>query len=70
MQKKKKKISALDEKADQVQNLADKLQAKHGDTFSRIQYKLWAVALDVKKHDSMERPPPGAIWGGTLKESK
>ena len=64
---KKKKISALDEKAERVQNLADKLQAKHGDTFNRIQYKLWAEALDVKKHDS---PPPGTIWGGTPKESK
>ena len=67
---KKKKISALDEKAERVLNLADKLQAKHGDTFNRIQYKLWAEGLDVKKHDSMECPPPGTIWGGTPKESK
>ena len=36
-----------------VQNLADKLQAKHGNTFNRIQYKLQAEALDVKKHDRM-----------------
>ena len=27
-------------------------------------------ALDVKKHDSMERPPPGTIWGGTSKEAR
>ena len=67
---KKKKISALDGKAERVKNLADQLQAKHGDTFNRIQYKLWAAALDVKKHNSMELPPPGAIWGGTSKESK
>ena len=67
---KKKKISALDEKAERVQNLADKLQAKHGETFNRIQYKLWAEASDVKKHDSTELPPPGTIWGGTPKESK
>ena len=32
------------------------VQAKHGDTFNTIQYKLWADALDVKKHDSMECP--------------
>ena len=66
---KKKRISALDEKAERIQSLADKLQVKHGDTFNRIQYKLWAEALDVKKHDSTEHPPPGTIWG-TPKESK
>ena len=60
----------MDEKAERVQSLADKLQAKHGDTFNKIQYKLWAEALDVKKHDSMERPPPGTIWGGTPKETR
>ena len=60
----------MDEKAERVQSLADKLQAKHGDTVNKIQYKLWAEALDVKKHDSMERPPPGTIWGGTPKETR
>ena len=63
------KRSALDEKAEQVQTLADKLQAKHGDTYNKIQYKLWAEAMDVNKHKSMERPPPGTIWG-TPKVSK
>ena len=54
--RKEKKILALDEKPERVQNLADKLQAKDGDTFNRIQYKLWAEPLNVKKHDSMDRP--------------
>ena len=68
-QKQKLKRSALDEKAERVQKLADKLQAKHGDTYNKIQYKLWAEAMDVNKHKSMERPPPGTIWGAP-KESK
>ena len=68
-QKQKLKQSALDEKAERVQKLADKLQAKHGDTYNKIQYKLWAEAMDVNKHKSMERPPPGTIWGAP-KESK
>jgi len=67
---KKKNRSALDEKAERVQSLADKLQAKHGDTFNKIQYRLWAEALDVKKHDSMEHPPLGTIWGGAPKETR
>ena len=67
--KQKLKRSAMDEKAERVQKLADKLQAKHGDTYNKIQYKLWAEAMDVNKHKSMERPPPGTIWGAP-KESK
>ena len=67
--KQKPKRSAMDEKAERVQKLADKLQAKHGDTYNKIQYKLWAEAMDVNKHKSMERPPPGTIWG-TPKESR
>ena len=63
------KKTALDDKAERVQKLADKLQGIHGDTYNKIQYKLWAEAMDVKKHTSMERPPPGTIWG-TPKEKK
>ena len=43
-----------------MQKLVDKLQAKHGDTYNKIQYKLWAKAMDVNKHSSMIRPPLGA----------
>ena len=68
-QKKKPRRSALDEKVERVQRIADELQAKHGDTYNKIQYKLWAEAMDVKKHESMERPPPGTVWG-VPKESK
>ena len=54
--------------SERVQKLADKLQAKNGETYNKIQYKLWGEAMDVNKHRSMERPP-GTIWG-THKESK
>ncbi len=53
----------MSEKAERVQKLADKLQAKHGDTTKLIQYKLCAEAMDVNKHKSMEQPLPGTIWG-------
>ena len=64
------KRNAFDEKADRVQKLADELQTIHKDVYNKIQYKLWAEALDVKKHTSMEKPPPGTIWGETRKGSK
>ena len=59
----------MDVKAEHVQKLADKLQAKHGDIYNKIQYRLWAEAMDVNKHKSMEQPPPGTIWR-TPKESR
>lgn len=34
-------------------------QKKH----DKVQYKFWAEALDVKKHDSKEYPPDDPIWG-------
>ena len=74
--RKKKKVaktaalSARDQKAEHIHKLADKLRDKHGDTYNRIQYKLWAEALDVKQYDNMERPPPGSIWGRSTKEAK
>ena len=29
----------------------------------KLQYKLWAEALDIGKHQSKEDPPRGPIWG-------
>ena len=60
---KKQKTNALDAKVLRINKLADELQQKHGDRCDRVQYKFWAEALDVKKHDSMEFPPDGPIWG-------
>lgn len=31
--------------------------------YTKIQYKLWAEALDIGKHQSKEEPPRGPIWG-------
>lgn len=61
--KQKQKVSALDAKVLRVDKLANELQQKHGDKYNKIHYKLWAEALDVKKHDSREFPPEGPIWG-------
>ena len=42
--------------------MANELKEKHGNKFNKIQYKLWAEALDVGRHKSKEEPPLGPIW--------
>ena len=37
---------------------------KHGKAYyTKIQYKLWAEALDIGTHQSKEEPLCGPIWG-------
>ena len=49
-QRKKQKRCALDEKNRRVKKLASSLREKHGDTFTKIQYRLWAEMVDVGTH--------------------
>ena len=60
---KKRKINALESKAQRVDTLANEFQERHKDKYTKIQYKLWAEALDVKRHSSKESPPAGPMWG-------
>lgn len=55
--------TALDAKVHRIDTLANKLKETYGEKYTKVQYKLWAEALDVKKHDSEDVPPPGPIWG-------
>lgn len=66
----KEKVSVLESKAQRVDSLANELTEKHGDKYNKIQYKLWAEALDVKRHSSKEVPPVGPTWGGSAKSKK
>lgn len=59
---KKCKTNASESKAQRVDALANELREKHKDKFNKIQYKLWAEALDVKRHTSKDDPPAGPIW--------
>ena len=59
---KKGKVNALESKIERVDMLAKELQEKHKTKYTKIQYKLWAEALDVKRHTSKDVPPPGPIW--------
>ena len=44
----------FDAKVQRIDSLASELKEKHGDKFTIIQYKLWAEALDVNKHESKD----------------
>ena len=50
--RKKKKLSALEEKNARIEEFIVQLKDKHKDSFNRIQYRLWAEMLDVGTHKS------------------
>ena len=54
---KKKKTSAIEEKKQRVQELIRLTQDKHGDKFTKIQYRLWAEMIDIGTHKSLDEAP-------------
>lgn len=62
--KKRKVSNALESKTLRVDALANELKELHKDKYTKIQYKLWAEALDVKRHTSKEHPP----WSDSKKQ--
>ena len=54
---KKKKTSAIEEKNQRVQELIRSIQDKHGEKFTKIQYRLWAEMIDVGTHKSLDEAP-------------
>ena len=67
---KKPKISALEERNNQVLQIANQLKEKHGDKYNMVQYKFWAETLLNKQFQNWETPPHGLIWGNTTKKRK
>ena len=47
---KKRKLSALDEKNNRVEDLVCTLREKHGDHYTTIQYRLWVEMVDIGTH--------------------
>lgn len=67
---KKPKISALEERNNQVLKIANQLKEKHGDKYNMVQYKFWAETLLNKQFQNWDTPPHGLIWGNTTKKTK
>ena len=57
-----KKLNSQEAKAKRVDELAVELQGMHKEKCNKIQYKLWAEAIDSGKHKSKSYPPAGTIW--------
>ena len=47
---KKRKLSALDEKNNRVEDIVCTLREKNGDHYTTIQYRLWAEMVDIGTH--------------------
>jgi len=56
------KLNSREAKAKRVDELAVELQGMHKGKCNKIQYKLWAEAIDSGKHKSKSNPPTGTIW--------
>ena len=48
--KKRKKLSALEEKNKRVESVISQLRERHGTRFTNIQYRLWGEMVDVGTH--------------------
>ena len=51
----KKKLSALEEKANQVEQIIHTLREKHGNQLNTIQYCLWVEMVDIGTHRHIRR---------------
>ena len=50
------------DKMAEVDRLQDELREKHAGKFSEEQLRSWAHLLQMKKHDSLEKPPDKPFW--------
>ena len=60
--KSKRKKTKHEEKLERVDELVDELKAKHGTTFTNIQYRVWAETIEAQNHSSMDSPPTGSFF--------
>ena len=58
----KVQLNPREAKAKRVNELAVELKETHKEKYNKIQYKLWAEAIDSGKHKSKSNPPAGTIW--------
>ena len=67
---KKKKLSAMEERKERVEEIKSKLCEMHGTSFSPLQYTLWAEMVAVGTHKSLENPPQVQMFTGKVKKPK
>lgn len=67
---KKKKMSAIEEKNQRVQELIRSIQDKHGEKFTKIQYRLWAEMIDVGTHKSLDEAPSVPMFTSKARQTQ
>ena len=60
--KKPDKRSRYEEKLDRIDDMVDKLKQNHMNTYTSIQYRVWAETLEAGRHDSFDNPPKGSFF--------
>ena len=60
--KAKVQLNPREVKAKRIDELAVELKETHKEKYNKIQYKLWAEAIDSGKQKSKSNPPAGTIW--------
>ena len=55
--------------ADKLETI-DTLKSKHGLTYTNIQYRVWAEAIDSGNHDGFDSPPKGSFFKSQGRKSK
>jgi uncharacterized radical SAM superfamily Fe-S cluster-containing enzyme len=50
MTQKRKKVSALEEKNERIEEMVRNLRKKHDDRHTSIQYRLWSEMIDIGTH--------------------
>ena len=48
--KKRKRMSAMEEKNERIEDVVKSLRKKHEDCYTSIQYRLWAEMMDIGTH--------------------
>ena len=63
--RKKQKLSSMDEKKALAEEHEQQLREKHGDKYTRFQYKLWAEMLTSGVHTDLDEPPAASMFSRT-----
>ena len=60
--RKSTKRSKHEEKQERIDNTIKELKAKHGTTYTNIQYRVWAESFDTRYHQNLDQPPRGSLF--------
>ena len=68
--KKKQKLSSADARKELAEEHERELKEKHGDKYTRFQYKLWAEMLASGVHTNVDEPPAASMFSRSSKRQR